>query len=110
MTSASEGPELFWRLVESRVQSGSAERGTIMGRACVRAGGAFVAMPHSHTGALVVKLSADRVRALIDDGVGEAFAPSGRVFSEWVSVPEPDESSWAAILDEAFVFASQPRR
>ena len=27
---------------------------------------------------------------LIADGTGEPFAPSGRVFREWVTIPEPD--------------------
>src|SRR5207253_9062931 len=35
----------------------------------------------------------------------EPFAPNGKVFREWVSVPTPDPSGWARLLAEALDFA-----
>jgi hypothetical protein len=40
---------------------------------------------------LVVKLPKDRVEELVETGVGKPFAPAGKVFKEWLSVPEPFE-------------------
>lgn len=106
MSGAAERTEAFWRLVEPRLAAGQVERGTVMGRPCVRADGDFVAMPHSKTGALIVKLPADRVSELVADGSGQAFAPAGRVFKEWLAVPDYDEARWAALVEEAL---SPPR-
>lgn len=54
------------------------------------------------TGSSLVKLSAERVEELIAAGVGEAFAPAGRVFREWLAVPAAHEASWGAMIDEAW--------
>jgi len=103
VTSMSEQPgtALFWDLVQPRIEAGDLEEGTIMGRRCVRSEGAFVAMAHSRTGALVVRLAPERVSALVRSGEGEPFAPAGRVFREWVMVPREDEALWTGLLDEA---------
>lgn len=50
---------------------------------------------------MLVKLSQERVGELIADGVGEPFAPAGRVFREWVAVPQPDRERWQRLLTEA---------
>jgi hypothetical protein len=39
---------------------------------------------------LIVKLPANRVLDLIEAEVGEPFAPNGRRFKEWVSIPNRD--------------------
>lgn len=53
---------------------------------------------------VVVKLPRARVEELIASGVGQPFAPAGRVFREWVSVPEPDRDQWHALLREGVTF------
>ncbi len=53
---------------------------------------------------LVVKLPKARVTDLIDDGVGEPFAPAGRVFSEWLSVPTVNRPIWLSLLREGIDF------
>ena len=50
---------------------------------------------------LVIKLTEERATALINAGRAEPFAPSGRPFREWVSIPHRFSRSWAALLDEA---------
>ena len=101
MSEAHARTALFWRLVDSAVAEGTLTRGTIMGRPCVRAGDDFVAMPHSKTGGLVVKLDQKRVRELIHAGSGREFAPAGRVFKQWLLVPDADEPLWASLIAEA---------
>jgi hypothetical protein len=41
------------------------------------------------------------VGELIANGVGEPFAPAGRVFREWVAIPQPDRERWQRLLTEA---------
>jgi TfoX N-terminal domain len=81
-------------------------RSTMMGYPCVRRAGRYFASFHTQADALVVKLPSMRVDELIDDGTGEPFAPNGRVFREWVTIPRPDRDVWAQLLGEARDFAA----
>lgn len=101
----SDANTLFWSLVDDlHRQDPRVAEGTIMGGRCVRVDGEFLAMVDFKGSGLVVKLPADRVQALVDEGVGRPFAPAGRVFREWVSVPDPDRDRWAALLREGVEF------
>jgi uncharacterized protein (DUF2461 family) len=95
------GEELFWDLVEPMYADPAVRRSTMMGLPCVRLDGRFFASLDRGTGALLVKLPAERVTALVAAGEGEPFAPAGRVFREWVAVPRPDRRRWGALLAEA---------
>jgi uncharacterized protein (TIGR02453 family) len=95
------GEELFWDLVEPMYADPQVRRSTMMGLPCVRLDGRFFASLDRRTGALLVKLPAERVGQLIADGDGEPFAPAGRVFREWVAVPRPDARRWRNLLAEA---------
>ena len=97
---------LFWDLAQPFMTAGRADEGVLMRSRCLRVKGEFMAMPEYRTGDLVVKLPADRVAQLVESGAGLAFAPAGRVFSEWVQVPERDSDAWAGLMEEAFIFAS----
>jgi hypothetical protein len=77
-----------------------------MGYPCVRRAGRFFASFDPRADALVVKLPGERVTELIADGCGEPFAPNGRVFREWVTIPEPDADLWERLLAEARDFAA----
>jgi YjbR len=105
-TTAAEREQLFWRLAESLYADPAVTRSTMMGYPCLRAGGKFFACVDRRTGNLVVKVPADRVDELIDDGVGLPFAPNGKVFREWVAIPIPDDQQWSELLDEAKAFAA----
>lgn len=102
MTGEVRNGELFWELAELFLATGRAERSTMMGFPCLRRAGAFFASLERTTGSLIVKLPADRVEALVEAGTGEPFAPAGRVFREWVSVPEPQPETWSSLLEEAW--------
>lgn len=103
--------ELFWDLVEPMYADPAVQRSTMMGLPCVRFDGRFFASLDRRTGALLVKLSSERVRQLIDAGHGQLFAPAGRTFREWVAITVPDRRRWQALLAEArdHAAARQPR-
>jgi hypothetical protein len=93
--------ELFWDLAQPLYEDPAVSRSTMMGLPCLRLSGQFFASLDRRTGALLVKLSADRVGALIRAGHGAPFAPAGRVFREWVAIPQPDRRRWRTLLAEA---------
>lgn len=99
---------LFWEIVaDLRREDSRVVEGTIMGGRCVRVGGEFLALVDHKGSGLVVKLPATRVAALIASGEGRSFAPAGRVFREWVSIPEPDHTRWRALLAEGVAFVGR---
>lgn len=66
----------------------------------------FLALVAYKGSGLVVKLPKPRVDKLVPSGVGRPFAPAGRVFIEWVSVPKADRRRWKALLREAIEFVA----
>ncbi len=98
---------LFWELAaELREQDGRVVEGTIMQSRCLRVGKEFLALVDYKGSGLVVKLPKARVAELIAEGQGRAFAPAGRVFKEWLSVPKPDRRRWRSLLKEGVAFVS----
>jgi hypothetical protein len=95
------GEELFWQLAEPLLAEPGVTRSTMMGLPCLRLRGRFFASLDCGTQALLVRLPADRVSALIAADDGKPFAPAGRGFREWVAVPRPDRHRWRTLLDEA---------
>lgn len=98
--------EQFWELAEPHLASGRLVEGTMMGHQCLRtaATNGFVATVARSTGNVVVKLPKRRVSELIDAGVGRSFAPAGKVFKEWVELPDVDGDTWEALLEESIGF------
>jgi len=100
--------KLFWELAaELQADDARVAEGTIMNGRCLRVGKEFLALVDYKGSGLVVKLPKTRVAALVDEGVGRPFAPAGRVFKEWVSVPEPDRRRWRALLAEGVAFVGK---
>ena len=95
--------DLFWDLAAPLLARDDTEEGRIMSSRCLRVNGDFCAMV-ARSGQLVVKLPAPRVQELIDAGVGEPFAPAGRVFKEWLAVSVLDDARWDALLRESHDF------
>ena len=97
--------ELFWRLVaELQAEDSRIAEGTVMNGRCLRVGKEFLALVDYKGSGLVVKLPKARVAALIESGAGQPFAPAGRIFREWLSVPKPDRRRWLALLREGVAF------
>ena len=106
-----EAQAVFWDLIdELRLEDPRIEEGTIMGGRCARAAGEFLALVDYKGSGLVVKLPKTRVTELIEAGVGRPFAPAGRVFGEWVAVPEIDRDRWESLLREGVAFVASASR
>lgn len=102
----SDARRLYDELTDDLLYDPVVGRSTMMGYPCVRRAGRYFASFDAGRDALVLKLPSARVDELIDDGTGEPFAPNGRVFREWVTVPRPDEALWERLLAEARDFAA----
>lgn len=99
--------ELFWRLAaELQAEDPRIVEGTIMNGRCLRVGKEFLALVDYKGSGLVVKLPKARVAELVKSTVGKPFAPAGRVFGEWLSVPKPDRRRWLSLLREGIAFVS----
>ena len=102
MTSTPAPDDEFWDAAAPLLQRPGVTRSTMMGYPCLRLHGDFFASWDPHQHALVVKLDRQTVTALISDGLGEPFAPSGRPFREWISIPATASDGWTDHLDAAF--------
>jgi len=101
------GEERFWALAAPLLERSGVTRSTMMGFPCLRLNGDFFASCDHRSGDLVVKLDEKRVVALVDAGQAEPFAPNGRRFKEWASIPVRRHRSWAKLLDEALECATR---
>ena len=104
---ATTDESMFWELIEElQLEDPRVEEGTIMGGRCARVAGEFLGLVDFKGSGLVVKLPSARVERLIDQGVGQPFAPAGKVFKEWVSIPQRDRRRWRALLREGVAFVA----
>jgi len=101
---ATDPTAFFWKIADPLLADDAITKGTIMGFPCLRVNGEFFASADHRTGDLVVKLPADRVRKLIEEGTGKPFAPAGRAFKEWAAIPGHDTRVWNGLLTEARSF------
>ena len=106
---SSSGEERFWKLADPLLTQAGVTRSTMMGFPCLRLAGDFFASCDRRTGHLVVKLNEARATALIDAGRADPFAPNGRPFREWVSIPQRFARSWPGLLDEALRCSAERR-
>ncbi|NUR05995.1 MAG: hypothetical protein HOQ22_09795 [Nocardioidaceae bacterium] len=95
---------LYDELTDDLLYDPAIGRATMMGYPCVRLAGRFLACYDDRQERLVVKLPRERVAELVEGGHGDPFAPAGKVFREWVSVPDPDRQLWQTLLAEAVDF------
>lgn len=102
-----EARELYEELTDDMLYDPAIGRATMMGYPCVRLAGRFMASYDDKAGCLVVKLPRQRVTELVTNGDGDPFAPAGKVFGEWVSIPTVDRELWQMLLAEAVDFARQ---
>ena len=103
-TPPTPGEDTFWDLAEPLLGRIDVTRSTMMGFPCLRIRGQFFASTDRGTGALLVKLPEARVDELVDAGRAEPFAPAGRRFREWASIPYERSRTWKRLLDEALDF------
>jgi hypothetical protein len=91
----------FQQLARSVLDEPGVTTSTMMGLPCLRYNGDFFACCDRTTGDLVVKLDAARVAKLIAAGRAKQFAPAGRPFREWATIPVAAKRSWRRHVDEA---------
>ena len=103
-TPPAPGEDRFWDLAEPLLGRTDVTRSTMMGFPCLRIRGQFFASADRATGALLVKLPEARVDELVHAGRAESFAPAGRRFREWASIPYERARTWKRLLDEALEF------
>ena len=109
-SAGDDAREVYERLTDDLLYEPAIGRATMMGHPCVRLAGRFLAAYDNQAGCLVVKLPGERVAELVDDGRGDPFAPAGKVFREWVSIPTIDLDLWRILLTEAVDFARKSLR
>jgi len=97
--------DLYDELTDDLLYDPAIGRATMMGYPCVRLAGKFLASYDDKARCLVVKLPRERVTELVTNGDGDPFAPAGKVFREWVSIPNVDRELWQTLLAEAVDFA-----
>jgi hypothetical protein len=98
---------LFWELIEElQLEDPRVEEGTIMNGRCARVAGEFLGLVSYKGSGMVVKLPRERVDQLIEQGIGQPFAPAKKVFREWVSVPKRDRRRWRSLLRESVEFVA----
>lgn len=102
----SPGEERFWDLAEPLLGQPDVTRSTMMGFPCLRVRGQFFASTDRTNGNLLVKLPEGRVDALVAEGHAEPFAPAGRRFREWATIPYARSRTWKKLLDEAHDFVA----
>lgn len=105
-----EARDLYEELTDDLLYDPAVGRATMMGYPCVRLAGRFLASFDDKGQQLVVKLPRERVDELVDCGAGNPFAPAGKVFREWVAIPNPDRDLWQELLAEAVEFANRQLR
>jgi hypothetical protein len=98
--------EHFWELARPLLARAGVTRSTMMGFPCLRLHGDFFACCDRRTGDLVVKLDEARATELLTTGRAEPFAPNGRRFREWVTIPYRRRRSWEPALSEALQMAA----
>ncbi len=104
---ATTDEDVFWELIdELRYEDPRIEEGTIMGGRCARVAGEFLGLVDFKGSGMVVKLPRARVDMLIAQGTGQPFAPAGKVFREWVSIPRRDRRRWRSLLREGVAFVA----
>jgi len=77
---------------------------------CLRYQGDFVAMMFEKEDCLIVKLSAERVDALISSGVEMEFNFTKKTFKEWVLLPRRLEDEFEAYIQEALDHAKSRKQ
>lgn len=101
---------LIAELTVSPDVTGPDASGRGFGSSALKTNGSIFAMLTAD--ALVVKLPADRVRGLIDEGTGDPFdAGKRRPMKDWLTVTTDDDDVWLALAHEAHHFVrSRSRR
>ena len=59
--------------------------------------------------ALIIKVSPQRVNEIIEEGKGEEFKFTKKLFKEWVIIPKTFENEYESFLYEALRYAKEKK-
>ncbi len=101
---------MSYKLAEKRIlKEPGVEQSTMMGSPCLRYRGAFMAMLFTKGEGLIIKVSPERVNALIAAGDGMEFNFTKKRFKEWVLIPLEFEENYEAYMREALEYAERKK-
>jgi hypothetical protein len=100
------GETLFWQLADPLLERAGVTQSTMMGYVCLRIEGQFFATVDRSNGSLVVKLDEPTAERMLATGEALPFAPYGKQFREWVSIPPEACDRWELLLHEALTRAA----
>lgn len=95
----------YSEIAEILAREPGVEISTMMKTPCLRYNGDFVAMMFERADSLIVKLSAERVDALINAGIGLEFNFTKKTFKQWVLIPRRYEDDFETYMREALEYA-----
>lgn len=95
----------YEQAIEFYLRQEGVEESTMMKSPCLRYKGAFLAMMFEREDALIIKVSPQRVDALIAEGRGMEFNFTKKKFKEWVLIPQEFEDEYEAFVGEALAYA-----
>jgi len=97
----------YQEVAEKMLQENGVEQSTMMKTPCLRYKGNFMAMMFEKEDALIIKVSPQRVNALIAEGEGRPFNFTKKQFKEWVLIPLEYEGDYEAYIYEALRYAQE---
>lgn len=90
--------------INKALQEEGVEESTMMGTPCLRYKGDFMAMMFEKEDSLIIKVSADRVNEIIENGEGNEFNFTKKKFKEWVLIPSEFEDTYEGYVLEALAY------
>jgi len=95
----------YQQAVNKILKETGVEQSTMMKTPCIRYQGEFLSMMFEKEDALIIKVSPERVNALIAEGKGMEFNFTKKRFKEWVLIPLEFEDEYEAYIYEALQYA-----
>jgi hypothetical protein len=95
----------YHQAVEKILLEEGVERSTMMKTPCLRYKGDFMAMMFDKEDALIIKVSPERVNALIAEGKGMEFNFTRKRFKEWVLIPLEFSDDYDSYIYESLQYA-----
>jgi hypothetical protein len=99
-----DGRERLDAIVADELSDAGVDQGRMFSTIGWRRGGKVFAFV-GRSGELMIKIPEDRVRALVDAGVGEPMSIRERTMREWVRIRE--SADWAPLVVEAYAFGGR---
>jgi len=100
----------FQLLAKKISQQSGVALSTMMKTPCLRYKGEFMAMFFEKEDALIIKVAAERVNQLIEQGRGMEFNFTKKRFKEWVLIPLEFEDEYENFIEESWQYAKNKKQ